>query len=201
MLPPIGTTDNPFLGNFDGAGFTVKNAIVENFYSSLIDPPNNTTEENFGGVEIIGFFGVVGSLPEPNYSYDSQANEVKNLVLENLTVKTQTKQSLIGLVAGYVNGVVDCVGVVGGTVNIKDGVKALSYTANISDYSLVGYCTPAYKDLVYVMDVVLSNPGISGDYTVVPEIGGDGDTTGWGGSVKMKDIFNLLQNSRNSSTG
>ena len=192
VLPPIGTTDNPFVGNFDGAGHTVKNAVIENYYSSLIEPPNETTEKNFKGVEIIGFFGVVGSLPEDTYTYDSSANEVKNLVLENLTVKTQTAESLIGLVAGYVNGVVDCVGVVGGTVNIKDGVKALSYTANISDYSLIGYCAEAYRDSVYVMDVVLSNPGITDKYTVVPEVGGDGDTTGWGGSVKMSDIYTWL---------
>lgn len=194
VLPPIGTTDNPFVGNFDGAGHTVKNAVIENYYSSLIEPPNETTSENFKGVEIIGFFGVVGSLPEDKYTYDSSANEVKNLVLENLTVKTQTAESLIGLVAGYVNGVVDCVGVAGGTVNIKDGVKALSYTANISDYSLIGYCDKAYRDSVYVMDVVLSNPGITDKYTVVPEVGGDGDTAGWGGSIKMQDIFNLIQN-------
>ena len=30
ILPPIGTTDNPFIGNFDGCGYTVKNATVEN---------------------------------------------------------------------------------------------------------------------------------------------------------------------------
>lgn len=199
VLPPIGTTDNPFVGNFDGEGHTVKNAVIENYYSSLIEPPNETTSENFQGVEIIGFFGVVGILPEHNYTYDShtynsQVPEVKNLVLENLTVNTQTKQSLIGLVAGYVNGVVDCVGVVSGTVKIASDVQPLGYTSNISDYSLIGYCAEAYRDSVYVMDVVLSNPGITDKYTVVPEVGGDGDTTGWGGSIKMQDIFNLIQN-------
>ena len=193
ILPPIGTTDNPFIGNFDGCGYTVKNATVENLYSSLIEPPEQTTEENFEGVEIIGFFGVVGEI-EHNYDYDTSANEVKNLVLENLTVKTQTKQSLIGLVAGYVNGIVDCVGIMGGTVNIVNGVEALSFTANISDYSLIGYCEDPYKDSVYVMDVVLSKPTTSDTYEVVPDMTEGGSSQGWGGSIKMLDIYNLIQN-------
>ena len=193
ILPPIGTTDNPFIGNFDGCGYTVKNATVENLYSSLIEPPEQTTEENFEGVEIIGFFGVVGEIKgEHKYDYASSANEVKNLVLENLTVKTQTKKSLIGLVAGYVNGIVDCVGIMGGTVNIVNGVEALSFTANISDYSLIGYCEDPYKDSVYVMDVVLSKPGTTDKYNVVPSIGGEGDTNGWGGSIAMTSIYTWL---------
>ena len=195
ILPPIGTTDNPFIGNFDGCGYTVKNATVENLYSSLIEPPEQTTEENFEGVEIIGFFGVVGEIKgEHKYDYESSANEVKNLVLENLTVKTQTKQSLIGLVAGYVNGTVDCVGIMGGTVNIVNGVEALSFTANISDYSLIGYCEKEYKDSVYVMDVVLSKPTTSDTYEVVPDMTEGGSSQGWGGSIKMLDIYELIQN-------
>ena len=89
VLPPIGTVNNPFLGNFDGEGHTITDLTVENLYGSLLDPPDEV-ENNFGGVEIIGFFGVIGELSEGDYNYDSSANEVKNVVLENLTVKTQT---------------------------------------------------------------------------------------------------------------
>ena len=197
VLPPIGTTDNPFIGNFDGCGYTVSNATVENKYSSLIEPPDETTEENFGGVEIIGFFGMVGALPADADKYDDEiktANEVKNLVLKNLTVRTQTEKSLIGLVAGYVNGLVDGVGVVGGTVNIENGVEALSYTANISDFSLIGYCEEGFKDSMYFMDVMLSEPTSSGDpYIVIPDMSDGGEGNGWGGSVAMKDILTWLK--------
>ncbi len=198
VLPPIGTTNMPFLGNFDGEGHTVTDLTVENVYDNYLEPPKEA-EQDFGGVEIVGFFGVVGELTEGSYSYDKQANEIKNLALKNLTVKTQTNQTLIGLVAGYVNGIINCVGVADSKVNIKQGVTALSYTANVSDYSLIGYCTDAFKDSVYVMDVVLSKPTTSDKYTVVPEVGGDGDTHGWGGSVKMKDIFQLMQNVNTTS--
>ncbi len=196
-IPPIGTTDNPFIGNFDGADFTVKNVTIENHYSSLIEPPDEVKEGDYTGVEIIGFFGVVGYLPEDKdkYEYETSANEVKNLALSNITVKTQTDPSLIGLVAGYVNGYVDRVGVIGGTVHIDDGVKALSYTANISDYSLIGYCMEGFRDDIYIMDVVLSNPGTDDEkYTVVPDMTAGDDGQGWGGSVKMSDIYSVIQN-------
>lgn len=198
VLPPIGTTNQPFLGNFDGGGFTITDLVIENVYDNYLEPPDEA-ESDFGGVEIIGFFGVIGELAEGDYSYDTQANEVKNVVLENLTVKTQTDNALIGLVAGYVNGIVDCVGVVGSKVNIKQGTTSLSYTENMSDYSLIGYCTETYKDSVYVMDVMLNNPGISDKYTVVPEIGGEGENTGWGGSVKMLDIYTWLTDVKNAA--
>lgn len=194
-LPPIGTTDNPFIGNFDGEGHTIKNLTVENKYSSLIDPPDGT--DDFGGAEIIGCFGVVGELivenPTVKYDYSSLATEVKNVILENLTVKTQTNQALIGLVAGYVNGTVDRVGVVSSTVDIKAGTTPLGYTSNISDYSLIGYCTEDYRDSVYTLNLSLKAPGLSnGSYNVVPDMTGDGNQQGWGGSVKMLDIYTWL---------
>ena len=198
VLPPIGTVNNPFLGNFDGEGHTITDLTVENLYGSLLDPPDEV-ENNFGGAEIIGFFGVIGELSEGDYNYDSSANEVKNVVLENLTVKTQTSTALIGLVAGYVNGLVDCVGVASSTVNIQKGPQALTYTANLSDYALIGYCTNEYKDSVYVMDVVLTNPELSDRYNVVPDMTSDGDGNGWGGSINMLNIYNWITELKNDT--
>ena len=195
VLPPVGTLTNPFLGNFDGQGHTIKDLTVENVKDNLTERPNNT--DKFGDekeVEIVGFFGVVGELAEGDYSYATQANEVKNLVLENLTVTTLTNNALIGLVAGYVNGFIDCVGVVGSTVNIKTDTSILDsekYTENLSDYSLIGYCTEKFKDSVYIMDVMLTNPDITDKYNVVPSIG-EGETQGWGGSIAMKSIFDMM---------
>lgn len=197
VLPPIGTQDYPFISNFDGQGYTVSNLVVQNA-GALSDPPKDAGDA-LSGVEIIGFFGVIGGLSDYKYTYATEANEVKNLAIENLTIATQTDRSLIGLVAGYVNGTVDCVGVLGGTINIKDGITALTYTKNISDYSLVGFCTDEYKDSVYVMDVVLSQPGVSDIYNVVPDMTSDGEGHGWGGSVKMDEMFTMLKTIRDSN--
>lgn len=201
-LPPIGTMDYPFLGSFDGAGHTISNLTIQNNYDKqLLEPPNNT--ESLEGVEIIGFFGVVGSLEgETSYTYDTEANQISNFVLENLTVETQTKQALIGLVAGYVNGPVNKVGVVGSTVNIKEGPTALSYTDNISDYTLIGYCADNYKGKLYSLDLYLYDPNTE-TYQVIPENSSGSNGTGWGGSVKMKDIYGWLDdvNDAAQSTG
>ena len=199
VLPPIGTQDYPFISNFDGQGFTVSNLVIKNLYGPDLTSPPKDAGDSLSGVEIVGFFGVVGSLTD-EYTYDTQANEVKNLALKNVTIVTQTDRSLIGLVAGYVNGTVDCVGVLGGTINIKDGVTALTYTKNISDYSLIGYCTDEYKDSVYVMDITISQPGVSDSYNVVPDMTSDGEGHGWGGSVKMDEMFTMLKTIRDSNT-
>ena len=36
VLPPIGTRNHPFLGNFDGEGHTITDLIVENIYDSML---------------------------------------------------------------------------------------------------------------------------------------------------------------------
>ena len=195
VLPPIGTTDNPFIGNFDGEGHTINNLTVQNSYSSLIDPPDSAS--GFKGAEIIGCFGVVGVLDADGTGvvYDSNLKvpEVKNLILKELTVKTETEYALIGLVAGYVNGIVDTVGVVGSTVDIAAGTKPLGYTNNMSDYSLIGYCTEEFRKSVQTLNLSIVAPGSTDPYKLVPEVGGEGQQHGWGGSIAMKSIFDMIQ--------
>ena len=205
-LPPIGTTEYPFVGNFDGQGYTVSNLIVENDRDKLIEPPEGSEEiEKYS--EIIGFFGVVGSIDDMyknadgTYNYATQANEVTNLVIEDITIITQTKKALVGFVAGYVNGTVDCVGVADGTVKIVSGTQALSYTTNLSDYTLIGYCTPEYEKDLYVFNSSINKPNATKTYTVVLQNSNDGEGQGWGGSVKMSDIHTWLANSMGTTSG
>lgn len=204
-LPPIGTTEYPFVGNFDGQGYTVSNLIVENDRDNLVEPPEGSEEiEKYS--EIIGFFGVVGSIDDMyknadgTYNYATQANEVTNLVIEDITIITQTKNALVGFVAGYVNGTVDCVGVADGTVKIVSGTQALSYTTNLSDYTLIGYCTPEYEKDLYVFNSSINKPNATKTYTVVLQNSNDGEGQGWGGSVKMSDIHTWLANSMGTTS-
>jgi|GEM_PF-861265 len=201
VLPPIGTQDNPFLGALDGEGHTVSNLKISNVVDTnqLVAgdlPLEIQMKENseVHGVEIIGFFGVVGSLPDDTYTYDTQANEIKNLTLNALTVETQTSQALIGLAAGYVNGTLSNVGVQASTITV--GVATpLSYTTNMSDWSLVGYCTDDYKtmaklvsteDLRYLVGVQpqLINQELDANTT--------GDDNTWGGSIDMQSMYTRL---------
>lgn len=192
-LPPIGTIDNPFIGSFNGNGVTISNLTVKNYYKELSAPPSGT--DKFGGADIIGFFGVIGSISGDDYKYENLANEVKNVILENITIETQTEKTLIGLVAGYVNGVVDCVGVVGSTINIKDNVKGgTTYTENLSDYSLIGFCTKDYRKNIHTVNLSLALPGETDEpYNIVPDMTGEGQQHGWGGSIAMESIFEMIQ--------
>lgn len=193
-LPPIGTVTNPFLGNFNGDYHKIINLKVDNEISAdgITDFPgmieDNTAFQENGTVDIVGMFGVVGSIGETDYTYDSSANVIQNLYVDSITVKTKTDQSLIGIVAGYVNGTVQNVGVIGNTtINIAT-TTPLSYTNNMSDFSLVGYCTQAYKSQsnTVTLNGSLDDSGSGGS--------GSGSGIGWGGSLSMVDLYTRINN-------
>ena len=208
VLPPIGTRDNPFIGYLDGRNNTVANLTVANVTTEnaneaakIFDLPQNVKYlegTNVSGVEIIGFMGVVGSYNGTAATYDSQTLALKNVVLQDLTVNTQTDNALIGLAAGYVNGPMENVVVNGGTITIKSGtapVDATNMTANMSDYSLVGYCTDAYKIMAkqpdeVVQHYILATVPILINKTMNEMVQGSDAT--WGGSIDMKSMYDRL---------
>ncbi len=203
-LPPIGTAEYPFLGNFDGRGFRIIGAHVSNLKSDLDNtgfgsdaviavPPD--AQEN--GVlndpaEIVGFFGVVGELAgsASGATYDSSVNEIKNVVIENATIKTQTSNSLAGVAAGYVNGTLENVKLVGGSIQ-SSATAAVSGvgTSNLSDYGAVGYCTPDYCASRDEVTVTVYEPQVL-------SATGSGSQSGignaWGGSVDMRSMYQDL---------
>ena len=186
-LPPIGTISSPFLGNFDGRGHIVSNLTVTNEDEEYNDVPQGDADSE---VQIVGFFGVVGSYNEAAgtvtaggnvYSYNSAVNSIGNFLLDGanlITKKPLDDKTLIGIAAGYVNGDVDtvmnCVGIYNCTVSVaKTGLAALAedITDKISAYSLVGYSRGAYE-------------------AYVNSLGPEGDN--WGGSVDMKSAHDRL---------
>ena len=198
VIPPIGTKDKPFVGHFDGNGKCISNLTVSNY---LADGENEfgiekrplsvtTIEED---VSIVGFFGVVGALDEETKAKladDSQienieekVNAVYDLFLDNLTVRTETDRSLIGLFAGYVNGSVTNVGI--GESSIEVGEDTTPLTADdvfnmqltISAYSLIG----KYDDINVVWEDKPTGGSGGGS-----DVGGSG--AGWGGSLDMLEM-------------
>ena len=90
-LPPIGTEDNPFLGTFNGNNKVITNLTVSN--ESNITKPDNITYNVYP--EVIGFFGVIGDLPNENTS--SRAAKAKNFTLKNTTIKSVTSSKSLSL--------------------------------------------------------------------------------------------------------
>ena len=210
-LPPIGTATYPFVGNFNGNGHTISNLTIQNVSTSTtLDPAktlNDLPVDAISGAEIVGFFGVIGSLNNdgsingavenegefdatPGYTYSVSVNEVKNFTLDGVTVNTETSSALIGAVAGYVNGTVSNTAVSDTDIVVDTDTGVLTYTANVSDYALVGYCTDLYKFTLNVSRVTLHTPGETQNL-IYKNTQGEG--AGFGGSIQMATIHERIR--------
>lgn len=166
-LPPAGTDQYPFIGNFDGNGKTITNLNITNNPAQYTNPPVNPNNDD-RNYQIMGTFGVVGSYGTMPYTFNSSAIQVKNLALNNVTVNSATPKdgkTLVGVAAGYVN---DATGTtltnieVSGNSSITSAATTYvssSYTTRLSDYTLVGYINRTVPK--YVENIGIKNPNPS----------------------------------------
>ena len=140
VLPPIGTESNPFLGNFDGNEVTINNLTVSNNFNDLNKHPYNVTSDSFNkkNIQIVGFFGIIGSHNTLSYSYSSVINSVSNLYLNNVTINTSSNNTLCGIFAGYANASISYCGVHYATIKIGSNVTKIDAFTNVSSYTLIG---------------------------------------------------------------
>ncbi|MCR5491980.1 MAG: hypothetical protein K6F32_07630 [Bacilli bacterium] len=191
-IPPIGTTDYPFVGCFNGNGYTVSDCLTSNDFTDFgTKHPGAVTSDNFdsSAVKIVGFFGVVGELADDLYAgtYDSSVNTISNLDLTDITVKTASADTLIGIAAGYVDASISGVTIGGDATIDVSGQTSTAFdstlTTNLSDYGLVGYATA--DCITEASDVSEYSQGISAQYTNASWAGG----SGFGGSLKVDEIL------------
>lgn len=230
-LPPIGTEQYPFIGNFNGNGHKIDKVFVSNLMSDLIvrpttyktatDDNNNevlavygTTGTTTKAVNIVGLFGVTGdygvsadakgvvsgsneytnkfkdSLSLPTAATTSGADEVYygvmkvgNLYMDNLSVKSASSKTLVGLAAGYASASLSNVGVYRCSITVNAGATGLSDSAPLSNYSLLG----DYNDAV-----ITWNEKPSGS-------GGGGSGNDWGGSINIYELSKRITYIMNDS--
>lgn len=203
VLPPIGTTENPFVGYFDGNGHSITGLKISNAQSELVntsivngkyDIPNEALSNGSltDPCEIVGFFGAVGKMTTggENYQALSYHPSVKNVTLSGASITTQTTNSLAGIAAGYVNGDMEDVFVTDTSTITSNATMALSYTEKLSDYSLVGYCEPDFRRTLDVETVSVSEPVIETGTDGRTGEGGQGNA--WGNSIDMKNMYSRL---------
>ena len=209
ILPPIGTVQFPFVGHFYGNGKCISNLTVSNYLDDgsddtdlgIVTRPLSVVELDGENVSITGFFGVVGALDEQYAAklandkditvVADKVNAVHDLFLDNLTIRTETDRSLVGLFAGYVNGSVTNVGVGYSELHVGDvdplnENDVFNMSLTISAYSLIGKYD---EDNVEWVDKPIGSEGGSeggGDDGDVETPGGDG--AGWGGSINMIEL-------------
>ena len=167
-LPPAGSSKYPFIGSLDGGNYSISNLNITNSASSYTDEPENPNhdERNY---QIMGVFGVVGQFGTMPYSFNSQINTVKNLNFENININSITpknNQTLVGLVAGYVNDnlsdstkPLNNVKVSGNSNIVSNATSPLSFTNHLSDYTLVGYTNNTQSS--YVENVDMKMPALN----------------------------------------
>ncbi len=201
-LPPIGTEEHPFIGNFNGNGYVVHGLTVSNKFSDFTRHPGVVTSGNFEEPHILGFFGVIGNYDDiygDSSDYSSAANEFINTGLTGITVKTYLKDSLMGVAAGYVSGNMKNVAVDASTINLDSSITGTTtsyggFTDNISDFSLVGFTTK--KQQVKKVDKSIYDVTVSDGYEF--NASEQGDANGWGGSIDMMSVTQRLQRIRNT---
>ena len=216
VLPPIGTSKYPFIGNFNGNNKTIENLVVDNVVDtghitqkpSII--PTTAVDSNkilktclkgsddtytflSDQVNIVGLFGILGyynGMAQVSANYAS-ANSVFNLAIDNITINSSSSTTLVGLACGYDNATLDGIAVDNSTINVATSSSATSITNNISDYSLVGYATDDAKSKCSYRADTVSLPSV-----VNPNTGMGGNN--WGGSIAMKDIYDQLKEIRDN---
>ena len=199
ILPPCGIEKYPFVGNFDAKNYTISNLTISNALSTSegdgyiekypLSTTSSLTIEEFGNqAGIVGFFGIIGGWDGKSSSYatlkyDSTINEVKNLYLDNITIKTKKDNLLVGIFAGYVNGVIDNCGVHYAKMSINGATSNLSKFSNVSRFTLIGdYNTTDYS---YAQD---QDSGSS-----------DSGDEGYGTSIDVYSLYNKLSESMGST--
>ena len=210
VLPPIGTAKYPFVGELVGNGCEVSNLQVDNRLSSetdagtIVQKPSSITKlasnSEFGELNIVGVFGVVGTdSAVGSYSYSNAAPSVSDLYLNNCTVTSHAATTLGGIAAGYVAGsYMEDVGVASSTLTFaKNNAAKLSssITNNLSDYTTIGFtkdkASIQHTETSVVVPTSNSAHGVNN---------GGGQEKGWGGSIDFKSMFNRLTTLRGRAT-
>lgn len=205
LLPPIGTSRYPFIGNFNGQGHTLTNLSVTNSATLSDYPIHPYLSDGVKNLECLGVFGVAGTTEststvnglttfgkDESHTYDPAVNIIKDLNLTNISVKATTNQTLIGIGVGYNNATLEHIGVgTGCKLNVSSSTSATNYTSNLSDSALVGYT--AKKE----------DTSLREDEAYVPYVDNPNNAQGgsaFGSSIDMKTMYSFLNTVRTNST-
>ena len=199
ILPPAGSEKYPFVGNFNGNGVTISNLTISNNETNLKKTgwPNKADEEVKGSISIVGFFGIIGEYEGDAAisGYEVSANAVNDLYFDDIKIETSTDKTLVGLIAGYVNGSLQNCGVRKGYFDFQnssvsvitnakeDGsTKPLQGNSKLSQYSLIG----AYN---------------SNHFTWTGQPSDTTTGTDWGGSIDLSSLSKRINYIAKSANG
>lgn len=198
VLPPIGTSQYPFVGIFDGNNSIIRNYTITDSTSDMTNIPNEI-KNNYNYIEdsklkhcsIIGTFGVVG-LPDEkvkavdNYNASTTftisgdaKTSVSNFYIDQVNIKPTASNTLAGLIVGYANANVSYCGSYRSKIEFNAGTSKLPAKvsdsdafSNVSSYTLIGDYNPEAVS-----------------WTDRP---GKGQQNDWGGSIDFASLSKRL---------
>lgn len=196
-LLPIGTSETPFIGTFDGSGLTVKNLHVSSFQT--------INGEDYKTCDV-GIFGYISGTTDPQTGAEVTGT-VKNVYYQNVDISLEGADPLA-----------EC----HGNASIHDTIPDAE---SEQDMVFVGYIAGHIKTTSVLDNVYLNNCTITGGtladsgfgyFGAVedPETGatvtalGDrvatlrdsGGEAGFGGSINMTNLFNRMKTVLNQNT-
>ena len=192
-LPPIGTSEYPFIGLLNGNGHKITDLKTSNQFTDFGNRhPNTVTQANYKNAEIIGFVGAIGeidSMEYHGYSVSSSAIAIANIKLVDTLVSTTTTKTLVGIAAGYINGKVEDVGIVRVAIDVPNSVN-LANMEEISSFTVAGYAEDDYLIKISNSKAIVVNP--TNTYKTKFVFEDEGDITGWGGSIDMGTMYSHI---------
>lgn len=217
-LPPIGTSEFPFLGYFNGNGKTISNLHIDNVVekgspssSHITKTPSvvkanalisggtedKVLKESVGGptysaskvVNSLGMFGVTDTIGEG----DSTAH-IHDFTLDSPSLSSSSNALLIGAAVGYLGSKMEDVTVKSPSFNFTNSPAALddSLTENVSDHTLVGYAEGAFIEQTQSRTTTAQTPLVSNEVK-------SGAGSEFGASIPMKEVYSRLLDIHNAS--
>lgn len=192
-IPAIGIDDHPFIGSFDGQGYTINNLYVaSNFSSSNCITPSRTilnshnqeqkkqtfnTKTNNIISNYNGLFGVIKKFSDDSTTASSSDSKVTNFTIANAKIES-SQNTLVGYICGYVNSNLSQVGVANSNLTIR-------------------------KDVTHYSSYPITKYGLVGDYnsTNVDWSQNSGQNNSWGGSIDIASFakrINFIAKSENN---
>lgn len=116
-IPPIGSSEKPFIGHFDGNNCTISNLWVSTDSDDWAEKPQNMIAYESTHV---GLFGAI-----------AEGAIIENFVLDRVEITCHI-DATVGIICGYVDAMVNDIGVYSSTITVAQGATCKS------NYSILG---------------------------------------------------------------
>ena len=136
-IPPIGTSQYPFVGFLNGNNKVISNVNIYNDISNIrFHPTVVSTIEN---CNIMGLFGIIGNYNEMYSSYTTN-NKINNVYINNISINSTCTSTIVGVFSGFIATGADIaqIGIHYSSLHMAAGSSPYTGFDSLSKYTLIG---------------------------------------------------------------